>query len=61
MTLSTTDYLNMSKLSIWEVFENPKHNPIIKNVMIEWEKMRKLILTSWGLNTLIIGSILLES
>ena len=27
-TFPTTDILNLYKLSTWEVFENPKHNPI---------------------------------
>ena len=32
LTLSTTDFLKLSKLSTLEVFENPKQNPLIPKV-----------------------------
>ena len=34
LTSSTNDFLNLSKLSTWEVFENPKGNPLIPKVTI---------------------------
>ena len=61
MTLSTTDFLNLYRMSTWEVFEKSKHNPLIPNLTIGWSQMWKWILTSWGLNTLITGSNFLET
>ena len=61
LTLSTTVFINLSTLSTREVFGNPKHNPHTPNVTIESSQMFKLLLTSLLLNTLITGSIILES
>ena len=35
LTLSTTDFLNMSKLSTLEVIENLKHNILIQKVKMD--------------------------
>ena len=61
LDLSTTDFINLSKLSTWEVFENPKDISLIPNVTIQWSQMCKWLITSWGLNKFISGSIILEA
>ena len=61
LTLSTTDLLNLYKLLQWEVFENPIHFSLIPNVKIYWSHICKWIDRSFGLNTLITGSIILEA
>ena len=58
---STTDFLNLSKLSTWEVFENPKPDTIFSWAMIEWSKMYKWIITKLGLKPLVTVSITIEA
>ena len=60
MTLSKRDFINLCKLSTWEVFENPKHDPLLPDIKIDWSNMCKLFPTSWGLNPLMTGSIIIE-
>ena len=61
LTLSTTHLLNMSKLSTCEVFDNPMHFSLIKNLTIEGSQMCKLLDTSFGLDPLMPGSIILDA
>ena len=60
MILSTTDFMNLYKLSTWEVFENHKLNHIFPNIYFWVIKMCKLLLNSLILNTLITRSIIIE-
>ena len=59
LTLSTTDILNLSKVSTREVFDNPINFYLIPNVIIESSKMCKWLDSSFGLNPLMTGSIIL--
>ena len=61
MTFSTTDFLDLVKMSTQKVFENPKHNPLIRKVTNECSQMSKIIFASFGIIPLITGSILLEA
>ena len=48
-------------MSTQKVFENPKHNPLIRKVTNECSQMSKIIFASFGIIPLITGSILLEA
>ena len=38
LTLSTTDFINLYKLSTEEVFEHPKHNNISQKLLLSDQK-----------------------